>query len=1074
MLIGYYKVGDRKYDLRGYDFGDSISLYLSCAVSKLRKTVDNGISIGDKDSDDYEYSPASWDDLYISIGTGNVKVDKYIEIVDGVKYSNAINKGLICRIAEIIQGMKASCTRSNRADLIDTMYNEFNPKKVVNYNIPNKGTCNLRITVLLDIHYCVGDEELLLEDDGSSSERVVPLANYSYKYKLDLSEFVTKTEIDDGWDLGDDRLFTVSEIIERNPDKNYAWIQDRKYTIVSDIKEVEEICNKIWNHKGIVSFDTETTGLKVNVMSRVGAGDRLVGMVFSIKPGEAWYFPVAHKKVKNICTPDNEGYIIEKYFKPILEKKELLCQNGSFDWKVMYNYKISINLKHDLYILLKVTLWNDNRGMSLGLKSVVKEYLGRDSFELSDFVVGKFDSSSIKFWDFDYDSVKSYACPDTDSLLEVYNLFMNSGILNKYGAKKIYEIEVAFSIVIAYQEYYGHCVDITKIDDLVAAIREKKDRTYKKMVEIAGRDFNPNSSIDLNEILFKTLKYPIMGYTDTGNPSCDKKAREAWMGFRDIDGNPLYPMAEYLDEWKNASTLESNFTKNIDKFATEEGLMFSSVEQFLETGRVSTKDPNYQSYSNEVKKYIVPRSGYYAMDADYSSVEARIMVSMAGCTNMINKLKDPDADYHTLKASDMFNVPYELVTKQLRQMSKGVNFGILYGLGDPNLGKNLYGKKCPENTRKAAKQKQLYFRGMEELKSFIDVSKDMGITKHYSTTYFNRRRYFDPRKVRKDTIERRSCNARIQGTAADIYKVAMVRLFTNIRKLGLMGKVLISAFVHDECFLEVHKCIDPCKLLKLLRGCMMLEIKGWCPLFIGCGFGRNWYEAKKTEIPVQVQEIMIDNYGTTGLDWWDGNTDQLYTWEVNMINNYRRDRVLSYLKNEENWHKVFSPIENGLCHEVMDEIKKGVPVEGVVDLDFECSKDMIENLKGFCKAFGCMDLFEKADIQKPTEVHNNTNNDSDEEEYVDFDISSEEIVNMRIENLGVYCSDALYFRYDESDSVLMRLVKSNLEKNPGDLEVVAIKNGEQYSTGMSTSTKVYPKLLQLYMSRKNIVRSAAN
>src|SRR5699024_11178918 len=117
-----------------------------------------------------------------------------------------------------------------------------------------------------------------------------------------------------------------------------------------------------------------------------------------------------------------------------------------------------------------------------------------------------------------------------------------------------------------------------------------------------------------------------------------------------------------------------------------------------------------------VKKYIIPRAGFYMMDADYSSVEARIMVSMAGCRVMVEKLKDPDTDYHTQKASDMFGVPYELVTHKLRKMSKGVNFGILYGVGDPNLGVNLYGSKSPENTRKAKHQKELYFKGMEELK----------------------------------------------------------------------------------------------------------------------------------------------------------------------------------------------------------------------------------------------------------------------------------------------------------------------------------------------------------------------
>lgn len=116
----------------------------------------------------------------------------------------------------------------------------------------------------------------------------------------------------------------MSDIIEKNPDKNYLWLKERKYYIVKDINDVRAICQKIWKHDGIVAFDTETTGLNVNVTSRTGNGDRLVGMVFSITPGVAWYFPIAHKKVQNICTEGTEHYIIEKYFKPILRKRTSL------------------------------------------------------------------------------------------------------------------------------------------------------------------------------------------------------------------------------------------------------------------------------------------------------------------------------------------------------------------------------------------------------------------------------------------------------------------------------------------------------------------------------------------------------------------------------------------------------------------------------------------------------------------------------------------------------------------------------------------------------------------------------
>lgn len=1076
MLEGTYVYKKHTYYVSAYDFGDNIAMYLSPATSKDRLFLDDGITIGE------DRLFPTWNELYLSIGAGNVKVSCYTEKEDGVVYKNQINREVITYLAELLRGMKSNCNKSTREDDGELYDVGFDPSKFATYVFEN-GVMKLDMDTILLVDYeeLVGTEtiKLFLEEDGSYQKKINELTKTHHKFKLDLSKFDTGSNIDDDvWDFGDDdKIFSLSEIIEKNPDKNYLWLKDRRYEIVKTIDRVEEICKIIWKHDGIVAFDVESTGLNVTVKSRVGQGDRLVGMVFSIKPGEAWYFPIMHKKVQNICTPSNEAYIIEKYFKPILENKELLTHNGAYDWKVMYNYDISINIVHDTYILFKVTMWNDHRTMSLGLKSITKLILNRDSFELHDFVMGKFGSNNVKFWDLEEESVKYYACPDTDNLIELFQYAMDKDLLGKYGARKIYEIEVQFSLVIAYQEYYGHCVDITKIDDLVKDIVASKELEYAEMVKICGRDFNPNSSKDLQQIVFKQLGYPVIEETSSGAPSTGKKSRDTWMKYKNPDGTDMYPFARHLHKWKEASTLESNFTKNIDKFASEDGLMFSEVKQFLETGRVSTKDPNYQSYSKVVKKYIVPRTGYYNMDADYSSVEARIMVSMAGCQNMVNKLKDPDADYHTLKASDMFGVPYELVTPDLRQNSKGVNFGILYGLGDPNLGVRLFGKKTATNTRKAKKMKDLYFTGMEELRSFIEYSKNQGTSQFYSTTHFERRRYFDPRKTRRDSIERQSCNARIQGTAADIYKVAMVRLFHQLRKRGLLGKLLISAFVHDECYLEVHKSLDPCKALKMLRECMMLDIEGWCPLFIGVGFGANWYQAKSTEIPVQVQDKMIDTWGESGLDWWDGDIGKLYDWEVNEINDYRRDRVISYLKNEDNWGKVLSPVENSLAHEVLSEIESGVVVHGAVNTDVKSSKDMIENLKAFCVAFGCVDLFEKADIRKPDHTKSEMSDDSSSE-YDVYDIeeqSLEDILNMRLKLIGVHSvmsgeGKKVYFRYDDNNPVLMKLVYNIVKSNPGNVEVIAVKNGEMYGTGMSIDIKAYPKLLQLYMSSANAAK----
>jgi DNA polymerase-1 len=1076
MLTGTFKYGGFIYNVSAYDYGDTIVCYLYSSLTKGTKLADNGVVMSDGTK-----IPASWKKLYCSISSGKITVDQYYTIEDDTLYKNEINDEFFCYFGSIIRGMKAGCNHNNLVNEDELYHIEFNPKMVQKYAYCDDCTIDLQLGIIRELHYVDTDGVSLdLEEDGSYTEKIFKDDSAKHKpIKLDLSTFVTENIESSDWDFGtNDRIFSLQEIIERNPDKDYVWLKERKYHIIKSKEELESVCKKIWQHDGIVAFDTETTGLNVTVKSREGKGDRLVGMVFSIEPGEAYYFPVAHKKIKNICTPGNEDFIIEKYFKPILENKPLLCHNGAYDWKVMHNYGICINLVHDTYILFKVTLWNDHTNLLLSLKKLTKTFLGRDSFELSDFVEGKFDSENIKFWDLDYESVKYYACPDTDNDLELFEYAMKEDLLGKYDARKIYEIEVAFSIVIAYQEYYGHHVDITKLDDLVKAIQNDINTSYARLVELAGTDFNPKSSPDMQKVCFRIMGLPVIEKTDSGNPSTGKETRKVWLKSSTLSDEQK-EFVRCLNTYLDARTLESNFTKNIGKYATDDGLMFSEVEQFLATGRVSTKNPNYQGYSDTVKKYINARPGYYCMDADYSSVEARIMCSMAGCANMVEKLKDPDADYHRLKASDMFGVPYELVTDALRKMSKGVNFGLLYGLGDPNLGVNLYGTKSPENTRKAKKQKELYFKGMEELKSFIEISRAQGTSQNFSTTYFKRRRYYDPRKESRDRIERQSCNARIQGTAADIYKLAMVRLFYRIKNNGWLGRVLISAFVHDECFLEVHNSINPAVMLKELRNAMMLEIEGWCPLYTGMGYGRNWYEAKHTEIPVQVQQAISDNYGDVGFDWWTGDAKELCDRILEDILEYKRDRVLDYLKDESNWNKVFKPTENELCHSLLKDINSGLTLEGIaVDVSngVTITGNMLEDLKEFCRVFDCIDLYNKANIQAPelqTNTSNDISNEDDSEESDEEEINPIDTIIMRVNTMGIYSRSVggvreLYFNYDEKNPVFNKLVHDIISKDTGDVTVYAIKNSEIYSTGLSTSYKVYPKLLQLFLSKKNM------
>lgn len=933
MLKGYYLSPDgHKVNLIGYDFDNYITLIASCSSIKDKRFLDRGVVT----EGGTEYYP--WEELYVQVNTGDIKVDDLR--VEGEKTN--FNAEAFTRIGSIIRGMKSICIPQREEDFYNINNMEsFGSKSVYTYNYFGQ-EITLVENQIDKLSYSNGDEMLILEDVYSEPVPMSKNTSTQRKYGLDLTEFSRTDDLSvDGMDfflskdIGSDDVYSLAEIVERNPDKSYAWLKDRFYHIVNDLELWKKISKRIWKHPDVVAFDTETTGLNITFKSITGQGDQLVGLVFSIEStasekekiklknlfgdplyGDSWYIPIKHKNIKNIVPQQEVNKFIEVYVKPLLEKKEIVCHNGSFDAKVMFIYGVRINLVHDTLIQLRLSYGAENTLMKLGLKPNAKRFLGRDSFELSDFVEGKWGSGDVTFADLPYESVKYYACPDTDSTLALHKLAVKENWFDKWGMRRVYELEVAFTLVIAYQEFFGHHVAVSKIAKLRKQLQEDATKYSNKIFEIAGYSLNLRSPAQLKKLFFEELGMPILEYTNSGAPSTSKDAMKKYLSYKDENGKLMYPIADYLLKYRDAAKLLSDFIKNIDTISTPDGFMFSRVKQFLETGRLSVSNPNYQSYNDTVKKYIAPRKGYYMMDSDYSSVEIRIMMSMAQEKPMIEYLFDPDSDYHTLKASQMFSIPYELVSKKQRGAAKGVNFGIVYGMGDASLGENVTGKRSAESTRYGGQLRKLYFKGMDVTEDFIAKNLEKAVENRYAETFFGRRRYFPP-TMRIGSVKRQGGNHPIQGTAADLYKQAMVNLYGAIIKKGWWGKFLLPCFVHDEIVMEAHNSINPAHALKLVQDSLMLDIEGWCPLYIGFGYGSHWYNAKKTEVPVQLQQEFVDKYGESGFPFWDGNIHNLYAWEVKEIYNYWVNRIKGYMKDPKNIGTVISPVISGFLFEVM-------------------------------------------------------------------------------------------------------------------------------------------------------------
>lgn len=797
----------------------------------------------------------------------------------------------------------------------------------------------------------------------------------------------------------------IEDVIANNPEKNTSWILGRDYRIVSDA-ELEDVIKDFMDYDGYIAFDTETTGLNINFKSRAGEAAQLVGCVLSKEKGTGYYFPLQHKLFDNLCGGDH-WYFMERYMKPILEKKKIICHNLQYDWKVAYIYDINVNCVYDTLLAFGVTKRYEDETFKLGLKHLAKNILGLDMFDLNDFVIGtSFSDSDITFADLPYELVRRYAPADADMTLTLFEYLEKNEILARYEAYTVFDIEITFSKAVAYSEFYGYHLNIDKIPELKEQIVGNMEKYKQEMFKIAGKEFNPNSPKQLMSIMYDELNIEQIG----PKRSTDKETLKALSQYIDAGGNPKYPFVVALKKYRDNEGIYKNFLKRLHEFSTPDGYIFPEVKQLgTNTGRCSVNKPNYQSYNDPVKENVSPRPGYIHVDCDFAQIEYRVLASMAGQETLIDAFNDPDLDYHTYQASRMFGVPYTAVTKSLRQQSKGVNFGLPYGMGDSSLGTRIYGERNEENTRKAAILRKKFFQGQEKIEVLFETVRSEGVTKGYTKTKFGRRRYYHKAVFSVPEIRRQAGNHVIQGTAADIYKLAVNNMFKRVIAEGWLGKVLFDVFVHDELLMEVHESINPYYFFKAWREEFQVAIEGFCTLYAGLGVGKCWYDAKKLDLPPQYTDILINKWNDDME--WDGDFDKLLVDIKQGFEDYKVNRVREYILDTKSQGEVISPTINSLLVEVTENIIKElqttrvseiagynalfdsplISVEGRVKI-----KNMQDNLKIFCKYYDID--YSKIDIlaMDTTIVNNNTNNTEEKEvEFEDDTFSLEDLIRFR-------------------------------------------------------------------------------
>lgn len=774
MLTGQitYSFNNRvfRYDVDAVDTSETFSMYLTSGNYDAITLMSN-----DRMEED---SDALWERVVeVKLAKVNVQTANVLKVINGKekKVKSPVNADFFCRLGALIRYAKVNCNTFNEEGYtgLKLASGEFEAHSEKNYII--KFPMN-ESEVLAEVTLKYGDIVRILLDSGefvidlkqekAKEERIFYKAkdawSSGFRLNAEYLGFDVKTQVIKQVVSSDGMYHSIEEIIVAHPDKEFSWLLKKDYRIVTD-EALEGICEYLMNHDGYVYYDTETTGLNINFKSRTGDADQLVGVVLSVKYGESFYFPLQMKAIKNLCEGDH-FYVMEHYLKPILEGKELVVHNLSFDWKVGYIYDINCNIVHDTYAMLHLTLAAEIKDYKTGLKENTKLLLGRDSLELSDLIIDdSWGENDIKFWDLPEELVRLYACADTDNTCGLLGYAMQNDLLGKYNAHKVYEIEIAFAYAVAYQEFYGHRIDINKLDIIRAEIGKGQEDVMARMVEIVGHTFNANSSKQLLNIMYKELGIPEQISRKTGNATTDKDTLKKLAELTDAEDNIMYPFVVELQKYREYEGVR----KIIDKFpehVTSDGYVFSHVMQYgTTTGRVSTNTPNYQSYNDPIKKHVIPRPGFYMGDTDYSSVEYRVLGNMVGNKKIMESFKDPDFDYHSYQAARMYNVPYVAVNKKMRKAAKGINFGLPYGMGDQSLGVRVFGEESPENTRKAAALRSAYFKGQEDIRDWFEFHRDKGVNKGYTETYFGRRRYYRRSDFSVSAIRRQAGNQVIQG-----------------------------------------------------------------------------------------------------------------------------------------------------------------------------------------------------------------------------------------------------------------------------------------------------------------------